>query len=155
MASRESALLRDLRRNGVTLTQARSGHFKVTHSDAPGVLVVLAASPSDHRSVKNALAQLRRSFGYGSAAASRRAGPHRLDRLSSPQAAKSPPDARVDMARAVDHQRGGRRTHLGRSSAGGPRHIAPPATTTLSRGASRHGPPPPTGNRAKVPGGRY
>jgi predicted RNA binding protein YcfA (HicA-like mRNA interferase family) len=54
------ALVRHLRRQGFTVSLTkRSGHYKVRHPESPG-MVILPSTPSDARSLRNAVAQLRR-----------------------------------------------------------------------------------------------
>ena len=53
-------LLRSLRRQGWTVSKARSGHWHVR--DSGGRLVAVAAStPSDHRSLRNFRGAMRRA----------------------------------------------------------------------------------------------
>lgn len=48
--------------DGVKVTRTDNGHYKVTRDGYTG-MVTLPATPSDHRSVKNSRAQLRRTLG--------------------------------------------------------------------------------------------
>jgi predicted RNA binding protein YcfA (HicA-like mRNA interferase family) len=63
MASDLTHLKRRLVKAGYTITPTRNRHLAVQHPDKPGT-VILPLTPSDHRSLKNATAQLRRTFGY-------------------------------------------------------------------------------------------
>ena len=53
-----------LRNDGFTVQLAHGGHWKVTHPDAPGKVVGLPATPSDHRWAENTRRDLRATFGY-------------------------------------------------------------------------------------------
>jgi predicted RNA binding protein YcfA (HicA-like mRNA interferase family) len=55
-------LLRSLRRRGFTAIQRRSGHVRITHTDAPGRLVVASNSPGDGNAPKSVLRDVRRVF---------------------------------------------------------------------------------------------
>ena len=63
MASDMTNLQRRLRKQGYVITQTRSLHLAVTHPAKPGT-VHMPSTPSDHRAIRNAVAQLRRTFGY-------------------------------------------------------------------------------------------
>lgn len=57
-------MVRLLRHDGFTVQLAHGGHWKVTHPDAPGKVVGLPATPSDHRWAENTRRDLRAVFGY-------------------------------------------------------------------------------------------
>ena len=52
---------RALIRQGFTVTKTRRGHYRVEHPDMDGP-VFMPCTPSDHRSMKNFQAQLRRKL---------------------------------------------------------------------------------------------
>lgn len=57
-------MVRLLRHDGFTVQLGHGGHWKVTHPDAPGKVVGLPATPSDHRWAENTRRDLRATFGY-------------------------------------------------------------------------------------------
>ena len=57
-------MVRLLRHDGFTVQLGHGGHWKVTHPDAPGKVVGLPATPSDHRWAENTRRDLRSAFGY-------------------------------------------------------------------------------------------
>lgn len=59
----QTSLLRLLRDRGFGAEHTGTDHLRVTHPDRPHVRpVTISSTPSDHRSVTNSMAQLRRSF---------------------------------------------------------------------------------------------
>jgi hypothetical protein len=58
-----NALVAELEALGYLCPLTKNGHYRVTHPERRG-LVFMASTPSDHRSHKNALAQLKREFGF-------------------------------------------------------------------------------------------
>lgn len=57
-------LKKALEAEGYSVDPTRGGHLKVTHPDKDGV-VFMPSTPSDHRSIKNTKAELKRRFGFG------------------------------------------------------------------------------------------
>ena len=53
-------LIRQLRKNGYTVEQRKGGHYSV-RAKCEGNFIMLPASTSDHRAIKNAQALLRRN----------------------------------------------------------------------------------------------
>lgn len=66
MANKEiTELLADLAAEGYTVARSGGGHWRVTRPDLPAARSVFVPStPSDRRSMKNTLADLRRNLGY-------------------------------------------------------------------------------------------
>jgi len=52
-------ILKSAERQGFTVRQTRNGHLQVLSADGKG-MVTLSGTPSDHRALKNTLADLRR-----------------------------------------------------------------------------------------------
>lgn len=64
MPSKEiKALIKDLEDQGWRVVLARSGHYKAYPPDKRQDMVVMPSTPSDHRSLKNTIRDLRHS-GY-------------------------------------------------------------------------------------------
>jgi len=59
--SEMKAVLRSLEQQGFTTTKTRGGHWRVEHPAMRGP-VFGAATPSDHRSIKNFLALVKRQL---------------------------------------------------------------------------------------------
>jgi len=54
-------VVRAARKQGFTVEQLPSRHWRISRGEKS---VTLASTPSDHRSTKNAIAQLRRELGF-------------------------------------------------------------------------------------------
>ena len=61
--SREvKVFLKMLDSKGIQAEARKSGHIKLTHPDHPGKSVFMPSTPSDHRALKNAHSQVKRTF---------------------------------------------------------------------------------------------
>ena len=56
-------LLKRLEKEGWDVERRKSGHVKISHPEGGGQSVFASTSPSDHRSIKNTIGELRK-IGY-------------------------------------------------------------------------------------------
>lgn len=63
MSKEVNQVIREARKQGLAVEQTRR-HYRVFHPDNPARFVILPATPSDGRSLKNAIAAMRRELGF-------------------------------------------------------------------------------------------
>ena len=94
--------LRRARRDGWQASPTRGGHIRLEHPDAAGP-VIAPSTPSDHRAMANAMAEMRRKLRQGQGEQSRN---HELDPRPAPKPAPRPKpeprDRRPLVGRAVE-----------------------------------------------------
>lgn len=97
--------LRRARRDGWQASPTRGGHIRLEHPDAAGP-VIAPSTPSDHRAMANAMAEMRRQLrqGQGETSSARAEGSERLgaETKPTPRPKPEPRDRRPLVGRAIE-----------------------------------------------------
>lgn len=64
MSKEMRQLVKKLKKQGIMVVKGKGGHLVAYRANKPKQRVIMAATPSDWRSIKNTEAQLKRDLGY-------------------------------------------------------------------------------------------